>query len=107
MSPQTDSDRPKRKYRRRTEEERIAELEARIQELKTKKVLRERREDPLFREIPKMRKKLQSFAQLAMDHKRPDIANSATAFSSSLERFLRDEVAQSANRATPPIEELE
>ena len=105
MSSKAGTDRKKRSYRRRTEEERIAELEARIHELKTKKALRERREDPLFREIPKMQKRLKAFAQLAMDYKRPDIANSATAFGSSLERILRSELDTPPK--TPPIEEVE
>lgn len=97
----TKSQSTKRIYRRRTEEQRIRELEERIATLKAKKALRDRKDDPLVREIPKMQKRLRGFAQLAMDHKRPDLANSATAFASSLERILRSELQPAAARSAP------
>lgn len=100
----TKSQPAKRTYKRRSEEQRIKELEARIATLKAKKALRERKDDPLVREIPKMQKRLRGFAQLAMDHRRPDLANSATAFASSLERILRSELQPQAAQ-TPPIED--
>lgn len=106
MTAKTQQAEAKRGYRRRTEQERIEDLEKRIADLKSKKAVRDRRDDPLVREIPKMQKRLRTFAQLAMDLRRPDIANSTTAFSASLERILRSELNQHAPR-TPPIEDAE
>lgn len=103
MTAKTQEAEAKRNYRRRSEQERIDDLEKRIADLKAKKAVRDRRDDPLVREIPKMQKRLRTFAQLAMNHRRPDIANSTTAFSASLERILRSELNQSVR--TPPIED--
>ena len=95
----------KRKYHRRSDEERIADLEKRIAELKAKQALRDKKEDPVLREIPKLQRQLRKFAQLAMDHQRPDISNSIWAFSTALDRILRSEMTN-APRPTPPIEDI-
>jgi hypothetical protein len=79
----------KRSYRRRTDEERISELEEKIKEIKQRQEVKKQRDDPVIREIPKIQRRLRTFAQSAMDHQRPDIANSTTAFVSSLDRFSR------------------
>ena len=42
----------RRSYRRRTDDERIADLEQRILELKTKKAVQKKRVDPVLKEIP-------------------------------------------------------
>ena len=94
----------RRNYRRRSDDERIADLERRIDELKTKQATKKKLEDPVLKEIPKVQRRLRKFAQFAMDHNRPDIANSATAFTASLDRILRSELNQGARRPTPPIE---
>ncbi len=93
----------RRQYRRRSDEERIADLERRIDELKTQQAAKKKMEDPVLKEIPKVQRRLRKFAQFAMDHNRPDIANSATAFKSSLDRILRSELTP-ARRVTPLIE---
>jgi len=93
MDPSTQTGR--RRYTRRTDKERISDLEARIAELKLKQASRERQSDPVLKEIPKLQRRLRKFAQFAMDNNRPDIANSTTAFSAGLERILSSE----ANRA--------
>ncbi len=93
------------KKQRRTEDQRIADLERRIADLKARKTQRDRRDDPLLREIPKIQKRLRSFAQMAMDARRPDIANSSTAFSASLERILRSELGDADARETAEVEE--
>jgi len=93
----------KRKYHRRSDEERIADLEQRITELKAKQALRDKKEDPVLREIPKVQKHLRKFAQLAMDNNRPDISNSTWAFSTGLDRILRSEISAQQTRPTPPI----
>ena len=95
----------KRKYHRRSDEERIADLEKRIAELKAKQALRDKKDNPVLREIPKLQRHLRKFAQLAMDHSRPDISNSTWAFTTALERILSSETTPSS-RPTPPIEDL-
>jgi len=81
----------RRQYNRRSDDERIAELEERIKSLQAKAVLREQKADPVIKEIPKVQRRLAKFAQLAMDNERLDIANSVTAFNAGLERILRTE----------------
>ena len=93
----------RRQYRRRSDDERIADLERRIDELKTQQAAKKKLEDPVLKEIPKVQRRLRKFAQFAMDHNRPDIANSATAFNSSLDRMLRSELTPAPRRATPPV----
>jgi hypothetical protein len=91
MEPITEDQTQSRKYRRRTDEERVADLERRIADLKAKQKAREKLDDPVLREIPKLQKRLRKLAQLALDHNRTDISNSITAFSAGLERILRSE----------------
>lgn len=95
----------RRPYNKRSDEERIRELEQRIEELRMKQALREKREDPIVREIPKVQKRLRKFAQLAMDHQRPDIANTTTAFAAALERILRSEIQELQNGKNGKVEE--
>jgi molecular chaperone GrpE (heat shock protein) len=82
----------RRNYNRRSADERVAALEQRIAELKARQAAREKRDDPVVREIPKIQRRLRKFAQLAMDNQRPDIANSALAFMASMDRILRTEL---------------
>ncbi len=77
----------KRKYARRSEEERINELEERINQLKNRIESKKRKDSPVLSEIPRLQKKLRKFAQLAMDHGRHDVANSTTAFVAGLDRI--------------------
>ncbi len=81
----------RRQYKRRTDDERIADLERRIVEIKQKQAAKERKQDPVVREIPKIQKRLRKFAQMAMDHNRPDIANSITAFTAGLDRIVQSD----------------
>lgn len=83
---------PRRSYRRRSDDERIAELENRIKDLKARQAVRDKKDDPVIREIPKIQRRLRKFAQLAMNHQRPDIANSITAFTAGLERVVQSEL---------------
>lgn len=82
--------REKRKYTRRTDEERIAELESKIALIKNRVEAKKRRDSPVLREAPKIQRSLRKFAQLAADHGRDDIANSTTAFLAGLERHLEE-----------------
>ena len=90
----------RRRYRRRTEEERIAELEKKIEALKKRQASRTRKDDPILKEIPKVSRRLRKFAQLAMDHRRPDIANTSSGFAAALDRILHNELGQSLKPAT-------
>lgn len=97
----------KRKYRRRTDEERIAELEARIEQLKAKQAARDKKDDPVVRDIPKVQRRLRKFAQLAMSNRRPDLSNSTMAFVASLERVLQSELQTTTTTNESPLEEEE
>lgn len=76
----------KRPYKRRTEEEKIAELEAKIVELKTRAELKQRKDGPVLRELRKVKKTLGRFVQTAYDCERSDLATMAEAFLAGLER---------------------
>lgn len=82
----------RRSYRRRTADQRVADLEQKIAELRAKQAAREKKDDPVLREIQKLQKRLKRFIQLAHDHKRPDVANSAMGFKSMLERMVATEL---------------
>lgn len=78
----------KRKYRRRTEEERIKELESRIEELKSRMDARKREVSPLQKQIPRLQKRLRDFAALAAECGRTDVYNTTIAFLAGLDRVL-------------------
>ena len=84
----TTSQTDRRTYKRRSDEDRIKDLQGRIAEIKAKQAAKEKKVDPVLKEIPKIQRRLRKFAQLAMDHNRPDIANSTTAFSAGLGRTM-------------------
>lgn len=83
----------KRKYHRRTEEERIAELEERIQELKVKMETKKRQDSPLLKQIPVLKKRLRGFAELATKCNRLDVCNTTIAFIAGLDRILNPDQA--------------
>lgn len=99
-SKTTGLDVAKRKYTRRSDEQRIAELEERIKKIREREKAKERRENPFLKEAAKLQRQLRKFAQTAMDQSRPDIANSTTAFVSALERMVTPDKS-----AVPPAEE--
>jgi hypothetical protein len=84
----------KRSYQRRSDEERIAALQARISQLQDKVETKQRPDQPVVREAPKLQKKLRDFAQLAQENGRSDIANSTIAFIAGLDRMVQ----------SPPVE---
>lgn len=87
----------RRSYNRRSPEERVAELERKIADLKAKKTARVKKDDPVLREMQKLLQKLKRFVQLALDNNRPDIANSALGFKSMLERIIQSELGAAAS----------
>lgn len=76
----------KRSYNRRTDAERIAELEAQIQSLRERAAERQRPDGPLLKEVPKIAKRLRKFGEKCHQFGRADLANSVVAFVAGLER---------------------
>ena len=97
----------RRSYNRRTDQERIAELEARIAEIQAREDAKKRKDDPLLKDVPKLQRRLRKFAQLAAQHERLDIANSVTAWVSSLDRMVRDDMLRPARLDGEADDELD
>ncbi|MBL6720301.1 MAG: hypothetical protein ISQ08_02720 [Planctomycetes bacterium] len=76
----------KRTYTRRTDEEIVAELEAKIALIKQKQEEKERPDKVVLKELPKFKKRASAFAQVCMDNGRGDVGNSILAFLTVLER---------------------
>ena len=96
-----------RKYTRRSDDQKIADLERRIADIKAKQMAKEKMANPVFKEIPKIQRRLRKFVQLAIDHNRPDIANSTMAFNAGLERMLRSETRSTVVEAEGEDEDTE
>lgn len=77
----------KRPYNRRSDDERIAELQSKIELLKRKVDIKQRPDLAVVREIPKIQRRLRDFAQLSADNGREDIANTVVAFIAGLDRM--------------------
>jgi hypothetical protein len=90
----------KRTYTRRTDDERIAELEEKLTKIKSRVAEKKQRVSPVHREMKKVQRVLRKFAQTALDHDREDLANSTTAFLAGLERTAADKPAELSRRAS-------
>ena len=77
----------KRAYRRRSDQERINELEEKLQHMKQRVERRQRVDSPVLRDLPRVQRKLKKFAELALEHGRDDLANSTLAFVAGLDRM--------------------
>lgn len=88
----------KRNYRRRSDEERIAELEAKIEAVQRKMQQQKRPDEAVLRELPKVHKMLRRFAQMAVDNGRGDLASSTMAFMAGLDRMSHAVDAEPARR---------
>ncbi len=91
----------RRRYNRRSADERLADLDRKIADLRARQSAREKKDDPILREIPKIQRRLRKFAQLALNHNRPDISNSILAFNAGMERILRSELTAESRRMQP------
>jgi len=80
----------KRKYTRRTEQERISELEDKIRLIRERMENKKRKDSAVLKELPKVKRALSKFAQLAADNERNDLANSCVAFLAGLDRAARE-----------------
>ena len=85
----------KRQYTRRTDEEMIADLESKISSIKGRIEAKQRQDSPVVKKWKRVQKTLSTFAQLAMDHDRADVANSVTAFVAGTNRLV-DELPKEA-----------
>lgn len=81
---------PKRTYNRRSDEEIVRDLEAKIAALKQKQEAKARPDAAVVKALPRFKKQLSAFAQLCLDYDRADLSNSVLAFMSTLERQLGD-----------------
>ena len=70
----------KREYNRRTDEERLSELEIQLEKLKSKVQQEQRSDAPVLKEIKKVKTALNKFSQICADHGRTDMTNSVMAF---------------------------
>ena len=79
----------KREYNRRSDEQIIDELQSRIKKIEQRIEARRRKDSPVLKEVPKIRRALAKFGQLCMDHDRKDISNTVTVFLATLENQVR------------------
>lgn len=87
----------KREYNRRTDAERLSELESQLEKLKSKVQQEQRSDAPVLKEIKKVKTALNKFSQICADHGRTDITNSVMAFLHTL-----DHQAKSFPSSTQP-----
>jgi len=80
---------PKRSYSRRTTEEKLHELEAKLATARARLEAEKERNSPLRRDWLKAQKALRIFIQTATDEGRSDLALSAEAFAAGTERSIR------------------
>lgn len=92
----------KRAYHRRSEDQRIADLEAKIHKIKARMEMKQRKDSPVLREVTRVQRVLRRFAQTAQDHGRSDLAMSTQAFAAGLDRLVNtpDEPARRRGRAS-------
>lgn len=95
----------KRTYTRRTEDDRIRELEAKLEEVKARLEEKKRMDTPLLREWMKARKVLRAFQQVAVDSNRSDLALSAEAFAAGLERSIHTNPDEPPRRRSKPAKD--
>lgn len=78
----------KRTYQRRSEEDRIKELEQKVALLRERLERKQRKDGPVLKEFKKLHKVLQRFAVTAHEHSRADIGNMVDAFTAGLARQI-------------------
>ena len=91
----------KRSYTRRSEDERIADLEEKIQRIKSRLESKKRKDSPVLREMTRVQRMLRKFAQLALDHGRSDLALSTQAFVAGLDRTANAPEEPARRRSRP------
>lgn len=89
---------------RRSDEEQIADLQAKIDTLQKQVDSSSRPDLPVLKEIPKVQTRMRKFAQLAVNYGRADLANSTMAFIAGLDRVI-DESGLPRRRARTSSDE--
>ena len=93
----------KRTYQRRSEDERIKELEEKVATLRLRLERKQRKDGPVLKEFKKVQRVLQHFARIAHEGSRADIGNMVEAFGAGLARqidLVPDEPRRRARGAT-------
>ena len=80
----------KRSYHRRSDDERIADLQSKIAQLEVRIETDKRPDGEVLSQFPKVKRNLGKFAQLCVDNGRQDLSNSTLAFLNVLEKQTRD-----------------
>jgi hypothetical protein len=97
----------KRAYHRRSEDQRISDLEAKIKKIKARMEMKQRKDSPVLREVTRVQRVLRKFAQTAQDHGRSDLAMSTQAFAAGLDRLVSTPEEPVRRRARSASAELE
>ena len=85
MNTTTESNR-----KRRSEDEMIADLQAKISEIEERKKLREIKLSPVAKDFERFKKHASRFVQACVDEHRNDLANSVLALINTLERQVHE-----------------
>ncbi|MDP6539268.1 MAG: hypothetical protein QF903_04880 [Planctomycetota bacterium] len=80
----------KRKYNRRTDEQLIEDLQSKIQKVQERLESKQRKDSPVLKKLKHIESTLRKFAELSLDHDRPDLANMVTAFLAGLRRAAEE-----------------
>lgn len=96
----------KRPYNRKTEDERIQELQERIEMLKQRMEQKQRKDGPVLKELAKLRKALVRFSNVAMQCERADLSMSTQAFLAGLERSVGELPEEPRRRERTPRNSL-
>jgi len=95
----------KRSYQRRSEDERIKDLEQKVAQLRLRLESKQRKDQPVLKEFKRVQKVLQRFAGIAHQHARADIGNMIDAFAAGLARQVELVPNESRRRARESAEE--
>ena len=87
-----------RSYNRRSDDQRISELQSKIDALQHKVATRQRVDQEVLKQAPKLLGQLRNFAKLAAHNGRVDVTNTTVAFMAGLERML-DALPETPRRA--------
>lgn len=81
-----------KKRARRTDDEQIADLQKKIEELEQRKKKMEARSSPVRKDFDRFKKHATKFVQACVDHDRNDLANTVLALLNTVERQVDADV---------------
>jgi molecular chaperone GrpE (heat shock protein) len=88
----------KRAYNRRSDDQRIADLEAQIELIRTRTEEKQRPDAAVLKEVPRVSQRLRKFADKCHQFGRADLANSVVAFVAGLERAAESDPTERRGR---------